>query len=217
MVWFAVGTTPPAQPQAASPANAREYIRLFPPAKPVLAQTAGTPQPQEKLTKPVPADTGKKKQDAQKLPQPLPRYSHIFEPNSAEDRELTILCYWRLRCLLPLVGYGELISRYKDSPLFKLFTTFAASAYLLVNMGAGVMALDLIRIQQILATGDDWWLKQTLLAAFGAIAFFRTSLFTVRVGGIGCRNWPQCDVAIIAECQRPHGGSRPGGKPRPFG
>ena len=87
-----------------------------------------------------------------------------------------------------LVGFGELISRYQDSPL-RLFMTFATTSYIMVNIAAGIVALDIIRILHVLEpTGKDapdpsLWLKQVLLASFGAIAFFRTSLFTVRVGG----------------------------------
>ena len=87
-----------------------------------------------------------------------------------------------------LVGYGELVSRYQDSPA-RLLTTSATVFYVTVNVAAAMLAFGLIRALHVLESTDPTkatsptWLYQLLLASFGAIAFFRTSLFTVHVGG----------------------------------
>ena len=80
-----------------------------------------------------------------------------------------------------LVGYGELVSRYRDNPI-RLFAAPLVPAYLLVNIAGGIGALVLVRATH--ALGDNpRRVNETMLAGFGAIAFFRTSLFTVRIGG----------------------------------
>ncbi|HEY4112935.1 MAG TPA: hypothetical protein VGM17_02645 [Rhizomicrobium sp.] len=100
----------------------------------------------------------------------------------------TVMCYLLSGAAAGLVGYSELLSRYKDSPL-RLFQTPATITYVLVNVAAGIVALDIIRILHVLQPAAHQppdpalWLKQTLLASFGAIAFFRTSLFTIRISG----------------------------------
>src|SRR6202040_1536601 len=60
------------------------------------------------------------------------------------------------------------------------------AVYIMVNIAAGVFALGLLHIMGVLKSQSfegPTWLYQLMLASFGAIAFFRTSLFTVRVGG----------------------------------
>ena len=84
------------------------------------------------------------------------------------------------------VAAGELVSRYRDEPFRALLST-PASFYLAVNAGASLAALAVARAfdWQFGVTGspddaDVRW-TQTLVAGFGAIALFRTSLFIVRV------------------------------------
>jgi hypothetical protein len=84
-----------------------------------------------------------------------------------------------------LVGAGELVSRYKDSPARAMWS-LAAAAYVLVNALASVSALALIRalgwsfgVTNAMAVG---WV-QTLVAGFGAMGLFRSSLFIVHAGG----------------------------------
>ena len=89
------------------------------------------------------------------------------------------------------VGIGELVARYRDEPV-KALRSWAAVIYVGVNMLASVAALATIHV-------FDWFgatpptaqsnLTQVLIAGFGAMAVFRSSLFVVRVGtddvGIG--------------------------------
>jgi hypothetical protein len=90
--------------------------------------------------------------------------------------------------LAGLVGYGELVSRYQDNP-GRLYGASPTPIYIIVNIVAGMAALKIIQATGVLSGKSPVWLYQMLLASFGAIAFFRTSLFTVRVGnsdvGIG--------------------------------
>jgi hypothetical protein len=62
-----------------------------------------------------------------------------------------------------------------------------ALIYVCVNIAAGAAALALVKEFEVFApeTGklDHHLIYEAMLAGFGAIAFFRTSLFTVRVAG----------------------------------
>ena len=85
------------------------------------------------------------------------------------------------------VGAGELLARYKDAPLRAVFT-IPGAFYIAVNAAASAAALAV-------AVGLDWtfgidaaadperlrWTR-IAVAGFGAIAFFRSSVFTARVG-----------------------------------
>jgi hypothetical protein len=89
------------------------------------------------------------------------------------------------------VGIGELVARYRDEPV-KAMRSWAAFVYVAVNALASVAALAIIKT-------FGWFgaepptaqsnLNQVLIAGFGALAVFRSSLFVVRVGsddvGIG--------------------------------
>lgn len=79
------------------------------------------------------------------------------------------------------VAYAELVSRYHDSPA-RLFGALATPLYLLLNIAAGVAALLIVLKLQVVAHTQAPRLYAILLAGFGAIAFFRSSLFTVRIG-----------------------------------
>lgn len=85
-----------------------------------------------------------------------------------------------------LVGLAELFSRYQDEPL-KTLGSPPALFYLLVNASASLGALAAINV-------FDWnfgvdpsnanallWTRM-LVAGFGAMGLFRSSLFTVRAG-----------------------------------
>lgn len=85
-----------------------------------------------------------------------------------------------------LVGIGELVARYRDDPLASLMTP-SAIIYIVANAIASVSALALIRafgwqfgLTDAPDKAQDW--VQVLIAGFGAMAFFRSSLFLVRVG-----------------------------------
>lgn len=83
-----------------------------------------------------------------------------------------------------LVGAAEMIGRYRDSTV-RTFTVPATWIYVLMNAAGSIGALYLLRsfgwdLGQTDATKRD--LTQVLVAGFGALAFFRSSLFKVKVG-----------------------------------
>lgn len=81
-----------------------------------------------------------------------------------------------------LVGLGELVSRYRDAPE-EAIRTMPALLYLALNAAAAVAALGFVEIFRVVpGTTKAEGIKRVLLAGFGAMAFFRTSVFTVRVG-----------------------------------
>jgi hypothetical protein len=82
-----------------------------------------------------------------------------------------------------LVGTGEIVSRYRDAPERALWT-MSALLYILINAAASCVALYVIWRFKVAVTADSLRtiITQTLMAGFGAMAFFRTSLFIVRVG-----------------------------------
>ena len=80
------------------------------------------------------------------------------------------------------VAYGELISRYRDTP-GRLLAADPTVVYLCVNIAAGATALALVKEFDAITADKHKLVHAAMLAGFGAIAFFRTSLFTVRVSG----------------------------------
>lgn len=87
-----------------------------------------------------------------------------------------------------VVGTAELFSRYRDDPV-RALASLPGIFYVALNAGAAVLALALVRTlgwtfgASGTATGEDavrW--TQVLVAGFGAMALFRSSLLTVRVG-----------------------------------
>lgn len=84
-----------------------------------------------------------------------------------------------------LVGVTEVLSRYRDSPWKALWNT-PAIVYVIVNVGASLLALLLIETFEWKFTANptstqEQWVR-VLVAGLGAMAFFRSSLFTFRVG-----------------------------------
>ncbi|MFN0104317.1 MAG: hypothetical protein ACKV2U_19800 [Bryobacteraceae bacterium] len=86
-----------------------------------------------------------------------------------------------------LVGAGELSSRYRDAPGRALYTR-PALFYIALNIAASVAALALTHAfgWTFSASGQPGdaavrW-TQVLVAGIGAMALFRSSLFTVRAG-----------------------------------
>lgn len=85
------------------------------------------------------------------------------------------------------VGASELVGRYKDAPFLTLWTPSAAF-YVAVNGLAALVAYDLIlEFQWFADVAHRQWI-QALVAGFGSMAFFRSSLFTIKVG--------ETDVAV---------------------
>lgn len=90
--------------------------------------------------------------------------------------------------LAPLFGatYGvaELIPRYRDAPT-RALCTWPAAIYAGINAVAALGALVVVKTLKVefgLPEGGGRDLGQVLLAGFGAMAFFRSSLFIARVG-----------------------------------
>src|ERR1043166_4607068 len=89
-----------------------------------------------------------------------------------------------------LVGASELVARYRDSPERALWT-IPATLYVLINAAASTTALYVIAYFGIVKgeSSERIIITQIFVAGFGAMAFFRTSIFTYRVGdqdiGIG--------------------------------
>lgn len=84
-----------------------------------------------------------------------------------------------------LVGTGELVARYRDAP-WKALKCVAAFLYVAMNIAASLGAYGLVRafgweFGQEAGTEALRW-TQVLIAGFGAMALFRSSLFLVRVG-----------------------------------
>jgi hypothetical protein len=109
-------------------------------------------------------------------------------PSSADEPWRTIADLAIVAWFSGFVAYAELVSRYLDSPA-RLVGAPPTPFYLLINMAAGIAALLIVKKLGIFTGTKAPRLYAILLAGFGAIAFFRSSLFTVRVGdtdvGIG--------------------------------
>jgi hypothetical protein len=99
--------------------------------------------------------------------------------------DATFLDYAIVAALGALVGSGELVSRYRDAPAGAL-RTGPALFYILINIAASIAALFVIRVFNWhfgVTSGDApvrW--TQVGIAGTGAMALFRSSLFTVHVG-----------------------------------
>ena len=100
-----------------------------------------------------------------------------------------------------LVGSAELINRYRDAPVRSLWNP-AAVAYILLNIAASAGALALVQTFDWKFGGGSeeavrW--NRVLVAGFGAMALFRTSLFIVRAGdrdiGVGPASFLQIFLA----------------------
>jgi hypothetical protein len=102
------------------------------------------------------------------------------------------------------VGLGELVSRYRDRP-WKALRTWPAAGYVLLNACASAGALGLILTfgWTFGAEGDALVATRVLVAGFGAMALFRTSLFTVRAGDQDVGIGPSSLLSIIlTACDR---------------
>lgn len=82
------------------------------------------------------------------------------------------------------VGASEMVGRYRDAPFHTLSTT-AAIWYIVINAVAAVCAYILIKRFELtfnLPDNKNLELVRALVAGFGSMAFFRSSLFNVKVG-----------------------------------
>src|SRR5215208_2956419 len=112
---------------------------------------------------------------------------------------------WTAAVLLGMfVGTGELISRYRDDP-YRAIISLPAIVYLIVNGAASAGALALINAFDITFGFDpldpqtyaQWRVTSVLVAGFGAMAVFRSSLFVVRVEGQDVQVGPQSFLNAI--------------------
>jgi hypothetical protein len=99
-----------------------------------------------------------------------------------------------------LVGLAELVSRYRDQPLSAV-TSLPGLGYMAINALASLAALILIFTfdWQFGVSGDAVLVTQLLVASFGAMALFRTSLFTIRAGDSDVGIGPSSLLSIILE------------------
>jgi hypothetical protein len=103
-----------------------------------------------------------------------------------------------------LVGLAELVSRYRDQPLAAVASA-PGIGYVSINAAASLGALILIFAFDWTfgASGDAVLPTQLLVASFGAMALFRTSLLVVRAGDQDIGIGPSSILTIILEaCDR---------------
>jgi hypothetical protein len=84
-----------------------------------------------------------------------------------------------------LIGFTELISRYRDAP-FKIARSWQALIYIFLNLVASLLALWLMRTFEITLGFDGEpaqirWV-QVMVAGLGAMVVFRSSVFVIRAG-----------------------------------
>jgi hypothetical protein len=98
------------------------------------------------------------------------------------------------------VGLTELLTRYRSDPGYPLRHSVAAWFYVGLNAAAGVGALLLVR-------AFGWTFGQThnielwriLVAGFGAVALFRSSLFVTKIGGTEVGVGPSLVLGALLE------------------
>lgn len=93
--------------------------------------------------------------------------------------------YVAVALLGALVGLTEVLSRYRDDP-FRSLASVGALTYIAVNAGGSLFALYAIRVfgwNFGFDSGGSRDLGRVLFAGFGALALFRTKLFTAAVKG----------------------------------
>lgn len=102
------------------------------------------------------------------------------------------------------VGLAELVSRYRSDPRYMLRRSTAAWLYIALNAGAGLVALALIRaFDWTFGQDEHVELWQALVAGFGAIAFFRSSLFITKIGNTEVSVGPSLVLgALLDACDR---------------
>jgi hypothetical protein len=81
------------------------------------------------------------------------------------------------------VGLTELVTRYRSDPR-RAVVSLAAVLYVALNAGAGAAALYLVRaFGWTFGHASNVTLWRILIAGFGALALFRSSLFVAKIGG----------------------------------
>jgi hypothetical protein len=101
-----------------------------------------------------------------------------------------------------LVGAGELISRYRDAPARAIYNG-PAFIYVALNVAASMVALKITYVFGwtfgITSGGATLHWTQIGMAGTGAMALFRTSLFTVHVGDKDIGVGPSSFLQIFRE------------------
>jgi hypothetical protein len=109
-------------------------------------------------------------------------------PDSLDYFQVGYLWYIGVPLTGAAVGATEVIARYRDAP-FLAVKTAPARLYVLVNGLAALFAYVLIRnFDFTFGAEKQITLVQALVASFGSMAFFRSSLFSMKVG--------ETDVAV---------------------
>ena len=98
----------------------------------------------------------------------------------------SLLDYVLVAALGILVGSGELVSRYRDAPV-RALANGPAFFYVLLNALASISALFAIHTFNwqfgVTSGGEALRWTQVGVAGTGAMALFRSSLFTIQAGG----------------------------------
>jgi hypothetical protein len=86
--------------------------------------------------------------------------------------------------LASLVGMGELVGRYRDAPLAAARTP-AGFTYIVLHAAAAAVVYALLHNSSAVAHDHtkNRDLVEVMTAAFGTVAFLRSSFFTVRLDG----------------------------------
>jgi len=112
--------------------------------------------------------------------------------------DLHCLAYAIVLVLAALVGFCELLSRYRDAPMDAI-KSLPAILYVTVNGVAGVVVL-------LVVDAFDWsfgthglraYILQVSTAGFAAMAVLRSSVFTVRVGDTDVHAGPNALVKVV--------------------
>ncbi|WP_159998857.1 hypothetical protein [Roseomonas sp. 18066] len=114
-----------------------------------------------------------------------------------------------------MVGVTELVGRYRDRPTAPL-ETWPGVVYILVNAMAAFIVFWLLRTNQLGMSsigGLGGTLNQVLLAGFGSMALFRTSIFSLRVKETDIAIGPAAALQVILKaadraCDRQRAGPR---------
>jgi hypothetical protein len=106
----------------------------------------------------------------------------LFLPPSSANRGGMVQAEFCITSLFAgLVGFAELTQRYRDDPI-QLFLAVPTVVYIAINALSGALAMALSKDFDVFGNDAHRDVYQVMLASFGSIAFFRSSLFTARVG-----------------------------------
>jgi hypothetical protein len=99
-----------------------------------------------------------------------------------------------------LVGIGELVARYRDAPV-RALKTLPAHVYVGLNVCAAAGALFLIEAFDLTLgsqlKGTTLTIVRVLASGFGAMAVFRSSVFTGRIGDQDVPLGPQAFLQVV--------------------